>query len=206
MLCPCGTGIKWSRVSSRLQTHEITHLCGHVTLSKSGPWQSRFLWDCPMVLLSRSLASVSEESSDPLHMDAKHVETAKYSFTERERFFFCKWSWRQTNAFPGFHIVRAWLSWKESTHIVHFGPPNPQKHAFSSLVPSAFGGCTANIVCLLCVPVDFHCGSTQAMTSPKRAKKRNIPICKTVGVINPVLKFLLVYLNLWSKYKGGGMP
>ena len=113
MLCPCGTGIKWSRVSSRLQTHEITHLCGHVTLSKSGPWQSRFLWDCPMVLLSRSLASVSEESSDPLHMDAKHVETPKYSFNKRTRFCLCDWSSRQTNACPGFHIVGSVLCKKD---------------------------------------------------------------------------------------------
>ena len=130
MLCPCGTGIKWSRVWSWLQTHEITHLWGHVTLSKSGPWQSRFLWDCLMVLLSRSLASVSEESSDPLHMDAKHVETAKYSFTERERFFFCKWSWRQTNACPRFHIVRILFFWTWNLLYYTFWPSQPSKALF----------------------------------------------------------------------------
>ena len=130
MLCPCGTGIKWSRVSSCLQTHEITHLWGHVTLSKSGPWQSRFLWDCLMVLLSRSLASVSEESSDPLHMDAKHVETPKYSFNKRTRFCLCNWSWRQTNACPGFHTVESVLCKKRISLVFTFWPSQPSKALF----------------------------------------------------------------------------
>ena len=67
-------------------------------------------------------------------------------------------------------------------------------------------GCTANKVCQICVPQAATPAKTEAMTSPERAKKTNLTICKTIGCTKYVFQNVAVNQKNCSQYKGSGMP